>query len=219
MDREQIKSHYKKNKQVIESRLLEFEQLRDASDHRLFQELVFVILTSQTTAEDAWEAATELEQKNLLIEGNQNQVAEVLRQNGVSYEDNKASYIVENRKNLSQPTLSDPSASLKLSRRIDSENLHKTREQLVDDIKGISWKGGSHFLRNIGYGNGFAIISGYISKSLYKLEIKQDPDQPSGKEEYIELERRMNKFADDLGIDIKALDLVLWSMETGEVFK
>jgi len=32
-------------------------------------------------------------------------------------------------------------------------------------------------------------------------------------------EETMRELAEELGIDIQALDLVLWSMETGEVFK
>lgn len=219
MEKDEIKLHYAEKKEEIDDRLRQFEQLRDAGEERLFQELVFVILTSQSSAENAWEAAEELQEKNLLINGNKKQIEKVLSRNEIQYERNKASYIVGNRKKLSQPTLSDPSKGIKLRNRINPENLEKTREQLVDDMKGVSWKGGSHFLRNIGYGNSFGIISGYISKILFKMDMKENPEQPKNREEYMDMEREIQSLAEELEIDVKALDLVLWSMETGEVFK
>lgn len=219
MKQEELLEQYRKHKEVIDERLEEFRQLRDAGEKRIFQELVFVILTTQTEAKKAWEAAEQLEENNLLETGSEEKIAEVLRENGVFYEENKASYIVENRQNLSQPTLSDPEKGLKLKQKIDPEELDSTREWLVENIKGISWKGASHFLRNIGYGSDFAIISGHILKVLAELEVIETAEQPSSKEEYLKIEKKVQELAEKLGIDIQALDLAIWSLRTGEVFK
>ncbi len=219
MDKKKILKHYQENREVIDSRLEEFEKLRDADNDRLFKELVFVILTSQSSAKKSWEATQKLEELGLLESSEKDEVAGVLELNDIQYEQKKASYIVENRKKLSQPTLTDPSGKLKIAELIRPDNLDKTRSWFVENIDGLSWKGGSHFLRNIGYGNGFAIVSSRIISKLYELNYLEDLEQPSDKESYLEIERKMRKLAEDTGIDIKALDLVLWSIETGEVFK
>jgi N-glycosylase/DNA lyase len=114
MKAEKVKENYRDRKEEIEKRLSEFDELRDENDYRLFMELVFVILTSQTEAQKAWKATEELDDKNLLIEGNKEQIAKVLERNGVQYEKSKADYIIENREQLSQPTLSNPTNELKL---------------------------------------------------------------------------------------------------------
>ncbi|PSG98582.1 MAG: hypothetical protein BRC29_00455 [Nanohaloarchaea archaeon SW_7_43_1] len=219
MNTDKVKAHYREKETEIEKRLEQFRALRDESDYRLFIELVFVILSSQTEAHKAWKATEELDEKNLLMEGNKDQIAKILERNGVSYEENKAEYVVGNREFLSQPTLKNPTKELKLKEKLDLENLEKTREWLVENIKGISWKGASHFLRNIGYGDEFAIVSSYISQSLFELELLEEADLPKDKEEYLKQEEKMKKLAEETGIDILALDLTLWSMETGEVFK
>lgn len=218
MELEGIKQQYREEKEVIEQRLEEFSELRDASEYRLFKEFVFVILTSQTSAKKAWEAAEQLDSQDLLLDGDRSEIAEVLRDNEVQYEENKASYIVENRQTLSQPTLQDPTNELKISYKIDENNLEKTRRWMVENLQGVGWKAASHFLRNIGYSN-LAIVSGYISEDLAELGLTESAQQPGNEDEYLEAEEKMRKLAEELEISVEALDLVLWSMETGEVFK
>lgn len=218
MELEEIREQYRENKEVIEKRLEEFSELRDASEYRLFKELVFVILTSQTSAKKAWEAAEQLDREDLLLNGDESEIAEVLRDNEVQYEENKASYIVENRETLSQPTLQDPTKELKLSYKIDEDNLEKTRRWMVDNLKGVGWKAASHFLRNVGYRD-VAIVSNYIAEDLYELGLIDSAKIPSDEKAYLEAEQKMEKLSKEVDISVEALDLVLWSMETGEVFK
>lgn len=219
MKKENILSEYRERETEISSRLEQFELLRDASDTRLFKELVFVILTSQSGAENAWDATEELESRGLLQDGSRKEIEHVLADHDIQYERNKADYIVSNRNALSQPTLNDPTVSLKLSDRIDPDDLESTREQLVEELKGVSWKGASHFLRNVGHGNSFAIVSGYISKALFQLDLQESVEPPKNREDYFEAEEKVQELAGELGIDVQALDLVLWAMQTGEVFK
>lgn len=219
MNPEDIKQHYKEHKQEIHNRLEDFRDLRDSNDYRLFMELCFVILTSQSSAKNAWKAVEQLDDQNLLLEGDRSEIADLLRQNEIQYEENKAGYLVESREFLSQPTLNNPTKELKIKEKLDLDDLGKTREWLVENIKGISWKGASHFLRNVGYGDEFAIVSNYISKSLFQLQLIEEAELPKDKEKYLDQEEKMKQLANELGIDIQALDLVLWSMETGEIFK
>ncbi|MFB6292260.1 MAG: DNA lyase [Candidatus Nanohaloarchaea archaeon] len=219
MNPEELRKEYQEKNDQIQSRLEDFRKLRDADDERLFEELVFVLLTSQTRAEKAWEAAEELRERGLLMEGSEEEIARVLQDNSVQYERNKAGYIIRNRKILSQPTLKEPGGGLKLKNRVSHEDLGKTRSWVVENMEGMGWKGASHFLRNIGYGNGFAIISGHIARKLHQLDVTETPEPPSGKEEYLETEEKMQAFSEQIGIPVKELDLLLWSLETGEVFK
>ncbi len=219
MNLEELRSEYEERKDEIDSRLQEFRELRNADDERLFKELVFVLLTSRTQAKKAWDAVEELDGRALLLNGDRDEISGILRKHEVQYEENKAGYIVENRKMLSQPTLTEPGAGLKLRSKLDADDLEKTREWLVENVKGIGWKGASHFLRNIGYGDRFAIVSGHIAKKLHQLDLIESSKPPESKDEYLETEQKMRRLSDETGIPAQELDLLLWSMETGEVFK
>ncbi|MFB6116026.1 MAG: hypothetical protein ABEK10_00805 [Candidatus Nanosalina sp.] len=219
MNQKDIIKHYRSNQKKIESRLEEFNELRNSSDIRKFEELSFVILTSQTDAKNAWQAVKKLREDSLILEGEKEEISDVLENSTISYSKDKADYIVKNRENLSQPTLADPERKVKINSRIDAENLESTREWFSENIKGISWKGASHFLRNIGYGNGFAIISSHIASQLFDLGLTDNPEPPKNRKQYLSKEEALQDLAENTGIDIKALDLVLWSMKTGEVFK
>lgn len=219
MEKNAVRKHYRENREEIDSRLEEFRDLKEASEERLFRELVFVILTSQSSAKNAWDASLKLEKLGLLEKPEKSDITEILAEYSIQYEERKASYIANNRKKLSQPTLEDPSGKLKLKGKIDPDNLESTRKWLAENLDGISWKGASHFLRNIGHGNSFAIISSRIISKLHELEVVDNQELPKNREKYLQVERKMQALSEDLGIDVKALDLVLWSMETGEVFR
>jgi N-glycosylase/DNA lyase len=214
-----IREHHEEVEEEVSDRLEDFRDLRDASEYRWFMELCFVICSSQTEGKKAWEAVEELDDKNLLAEGNTSQISKVLASHGVSYEDNKAEYIVSNREELSQPTLSNPTRELRLKDRLNLEDHGKAREWLAEEMKGVGMKGASHFLRNVGYGSDFAILSGHILSTMSELGYLDDASPPEGAEEYLKKEENLLQLSERLGIDLGALDLVLWSYRTGEVFK
>ncbi|EGQ43832.1 MAG: hypothetical protein J07AB43_04980 [Candidatus Nanosalina sp. J07AB43] len=64
-NKEDIKQHFKENRKEIENRLEEFRELRESPNKRKFNELVFVILTSQTEAQKAWEASKKLKEQKI----------------------------------------------------------------------------------------------------------------------------------------------------------
>lgn len=219
MDSKEVKTQCLEKKQEIKERVQSFRELQNADEERIFQELVFVILTSQTGAKKAWEAAKQLRNEGLLLEGDSEEIEEVLTENEIQYEKDKAKYIVENRRSLSQPTLKDPEKGLKLKSQIEDKEPEKVREWLVKSVKGLSWKGASHFLRNIGQGKDFAIISGHIVRKMHQLGLIDEPEMPENEQDYLKYEDILRRFSEEIDIPLEELDLVLWSMETGEVFK
>ena len=85
-------------------------------------------------------------------------------------------------------------------------------------IKGVGYKEASHYLRNIGF-KGYGILDKHIVRCLAELGVIESPKPPTGRNRYLETEARMRQFAGNVGINFDELDLVLWSMKTGEVLK
>ena len=94
------------------------------------------------------------------------------------------------------------------------------RDWLVKEkrIKGLGYKEASHYLRNIGL-KGYAILDKHILRSLAELNIIDDPKPPSTRAKYLAVEEKLKSLADRCEIDFDVLDLVLWSMKTGEILK
>ena len=85
-------------------------------------------------------------------------------------------------------------------------------------IKGLGYKEASHFLRNIGL-KGHAILDKHVMRCLSDLEIVENSRPPTTRGRYLEIEERLRKLALEVQVDFDELDLVLWSMKTGEVLK
>jgi N-glycosylase/DNA lyase len=54
---------------------------------------------------------------------------------------------------------------------------------------------------------------------LTDLKVVDGPKPPATRARYLETEERLRMFAREIKIDFDELDLVLWSMKTGEVLK
>ena len=85
-------------------------------------------------------------------------------------------------------------------------------------IKGLGYKEASHFLRNIGF-RGYAILDKHIINSLREMGVITKKLRPTTRAGYLEIEQRLARFAEELGIDMDHLDLLLWSRKTGEILK
>jgi len=85
-------------------------------------------------------------------------------------------------------------------------------------VKGLGYKESSHFLRNIGV-KGHAILDKHVMRCLVEVGVLYSAKPPSTRRKYLEVEQQLIRFARDIGIDFDELDLVLWSMKTGEVLK
>ncbi|NQW30014.1 MAG: DNA lyase [Ignavibacteria bacterium] len=92
------------------------------------------------------------------------------------------------------------------------------RKDLVEAVNGFGFKEASHFLRNIGVG-GLTILDRHILKCLAECGVIDAEDRCGSTKQYLEIEKKMMGYADQLGISVDDLDLVFWSSKTGEVRK
>jgi N-glycosylase/DNA lyase len=207
-----LQALYQERKEAIQKRLSEFREVMQWKDEEVFGELCFCLLTPQSSAKVCWEAVTALKQKTLLLKGQPAELEPYLR--SVRFSDSKAKYIVEARNMFSND------GKIQLKSRISSfYNPFELREWLVDNVKGLGYKEASHFLRNIGLGEGFAILDRHILRNLNQLRVITEIPATITKKRYLEIEEKLRKFATEIGIPMADLDLLFWSKETGWIFK
>lgn len=185
---------------------------KTGSDFDLFVELVYCLFTPQTKAHAGWTAVQNLLQKNLLLNGSEEQISAEL--NIVRFRYNKAKYLVAARR------LFMPDNAISIRPYLDANpNVIATREWLVQNVKGLGYKEASHYLRNIGLGENLAILDRHILRNLLRLgAIRKIPDTISPRK-YLHVEEQMREFARQIQIPLAQLDLLLWYKETGEIFK
>ena len=210
---EELHIIYKSIKPEVILRLREFKELwQKGNEKDIFKELIFCLLTPQSKAEKCWDAVKNLEERDLLFNGNVNEIANELK--NVRFRFNKSRYILEARKKFVV------NGNPKIKKQIkELENIFDARDWLVENVKGLGYKEASHFLRNIGIGENLTVLDRHILKNL-KLSgvIDEVPKNLPGKI-YFEIERKMIEFSQKVKISISHLDLVLWYKEAGKIFK
>lgn len=209
---EQLKGLHRELESVIEARLREFDQLwLNADEERLFEELVFCLLTPQSRARSCWAAVEKLSSKDMLrCPAGERLQAEL---KGVRFSRRKAEYICMARELLTV------NGSLSVRSHMDPQNPFHTREWLVEKVKGIGYKEASHFLRNIGLGRDLAILDRHILKSLARYGVISDIPKSLSRSRYLKIEAAMSDFSRCIDIPMSHLDMILWYMGAGEVFK
>src|SRR3989441_6004048 len=208
---EELKSLYKERRGDIRQRLEEFRHVLDLDEIEVFAELSFCILTPQSAARTCWNAVLKLQEKRLLAKAGPAEIGECLHE--VRFYENKAKYIVQARNQFTKD-------GLHLKEHITSfYNPFELREWFVENVKGLGYKEASHFLRNIGLGEGFAILDRHILRNLNRLRVIPEIPATITKKRYLEIEEKLRRFATEIGIPIADLDLLFWSRETGWIFK
>lgn len=199
-------SEYKKRKRMIKARLREFKNA--APDRDIFAELCFCLLTPQSKAVNCDRAIRELKEEGLLYNGSADEIRAKLK--GLArFHNKKATYLVAARKLFKE----------KSGFEIDKKDILKTRQWLIQNIKGLGYKEASHFLRNIGLGKDIAILDVHILRNLNALGVIDNIPKSLTKKHYIAVENKMRAFAEKTNIPIAELDLLLWSVDTGYIFK
>jgi N-glycosylase/DNA lyase len=207
---EELMDLYAPVKTQIENRLGEFRQIwAEGIDEDLFRELVFCLLTPQSRARTCWAAVERLVRKSLIATGSAEEIHKELV--GVRFSERKAEYICLARKMFSSQSLR---ATLE-----GFSSPFAAREWLVQNVKGLGYKEASHFLRNIGLGEELAILDRHILKNLMLLGIIKEVPASLSKKTYLDIEKRMTAFSENVGIPMGHLDLLLWYKEAGEIFK
>ena len=197
-----LQKEYYKRKNEIENRLNDFKQLNEED---LFYELCFCLLTPQSSARRADWCIQELKKKDFRNDGFD--PTQILKQK-IRFHNHKGKYLLEIREKFSE-----------LKNELDKINDNKEkREFLVEKVKGIGLKEAGHFLRNTGHED-LAILDRHILKNLVKVKVIEELPKSLTKKKYFEIEEKFLEFSDKIKIPMDHLDLLFWSLETGEIFK
>jgi N-glycosylase/DNA lyase len=210
---EKIKTAHSERREEILERLSEFEAVwQTGTDERLWEEMVFCFFTGGCSARMGIRSVEAV--KPILLSGNHAELADALRGRH-RYPNARAGYIVASREFLQEH------CDLRLRKKLQSfTDDFERRDWLVKEkrIKGLGYKEASHYLRNIGF-KGYAILDKHILRSLAELGIIDDPKPPNTRLKYLTVEEKLKNLAEITEIDFDELDLVLWSLKTGEILK
>jgi N-glycosylase/DNA lyase len=199
----------------IRARLREFRRVwQTGSDERLWEEMVYCIFTAGASARMGLRSVEAI--RPLLATGPQQAMSRALVAAGAHrFPNARPGYVVITRAYLQD------SFSMQLREQLKSfRDPYARRDWLATEprIKGLGYKEASHYLRNVGF-KGYGILDKHIVRCLAELGVIDTSKPPTSRKGYLATEDRMRQFAGDVGIDFDELDLVLWSMKTGEVLK
>lgn len=207
----ELKSQFLEKKQKIKKRLTEFREVWNGTDKEIFAELCFCVCTPQSKAIYCDKAIKGLVKGNVLYKGALEDIRAGLK--AVRFPNNKSRYIIKNRK------LFTYKGKIRIKNKIDLKDVVQARNWIVKNVIGVGYKEASHFLRNIGQGEDLAILDVHILRNMVKYKIIKEVPKTITKKTYIELEGKLQSFADRLNMSMGELDLLLWSKQTGIIFK
>jgi N-glycosylase/DNA lyase len=187
---------------------------QSGSDDRLWEELVYCIFTAGASARMGLKSVEAV--RPFLKAGGQDQMAAALKQAGAHrFPNARPGYIV-----CTRAYLQDECQMQLREKLVSFPDPLARRDWLAQEtrIKGLGFKESSHFLRNIGL-KGYAILDKHVVRCLADLGLTDSNKPPATRARYLELEAKLRAFAKSVRIDFDELDLVLWSMKTGEVLK
>ena len=210
---ETLMSDYGKMKTRIRKRLLEFKQVWQEPDEKIFEEMAFCLCTPQSSATSCFSAVEALAKSRVLFKGNETAIGRILRSK-VRFHNTKSRYILGARQ-----TFSDRSGRLGIKDMLRRRSPFALREWLVKNINGLGYKEAGHFLRNIGMGDDIAILDRHILRKMVSYDIIKEVPKTLSKKKYLDLEERLRGFSRQIGIPMAELDLLFWSQGTGEIFK
>lgn len=188
-------------KKEIDKKLNGFSSFQKKSNHLVFLELCYCLLTANFNAKKAIEIQKNC--KDLFLTGFEKEIAVALKNHGHRFPNARAHFIF-----LAQEHKDNIKTKLKTQNK---------REWLVKNIKGLGFKEASHFLRNIGFFE-YAIIDFHIVDILVKYKVIEKP-KTLNKKNYLEIEEKLLFFANKTKTSLGELDLYLWYMETGVIYK
>jgi len=210
---ESLRVAHAARRKEIRVRLREFRRIwQTATDARLWEEMVYCIFTAGSSARMGLNAVEAV--RHLIHVGTREEMTEALK-GKYRYIAARPGYIIVTRDYLQEH------CGFRLRNKLASfSDPIARRDWLAGErrVKGLGYKEASHFLRNIGI-PGYAILDKHILRCLSEVGVIDSPKPPSTRLRYIEIEKRFRAFAQGVKIDFDELDLVLWSMRTGEILK
>ncbi|WP_297598114.1 N-glycosylase/DNA lyase [uncultured Cetobacterium sp.] len=210
----EVEKIYAEIKGRIEKRLEDFKNIWNTGGNKdIFCELAFCILTPQSKAKNAWRAITELKESGILFNGTEEEIFPYL--NIVRFNRTKAKNLY-----LLRHQMTDKDGNF-ITKDFFSkfENPFEMREWIVKNIRGMSYKEASHFLRNVGFGQELAILDRHILKNLVALEVITDIPKTITPKLYKNIEEKLRVFCEEIKIPMENIDLLLWYLEAKDIFK
>lgn len=210
--KKELLSIYADNREEIDYRLKEFQSnFKNSGDEKIFRELCFCILSSGVGPRVAQKSLEAI--RDELWDGSDKEIAEMLQ--GIHKYPDKVSYLTSTRDYLK----AEYGFKLKkLIRQFDDKNERRDFFANNKNIKGLGYIQASHFLRNLGF-RGYSILDRNITNTLYEMGLTDSPKPHSSRKKYLETERILENFSNDLGISIDELDFVLWFRKQGYIPK
>lgn len=202
---DELRELFASRRAAICSRLEDFRRVPEAD---YFYELAYCLMTPQSSAVNAGKAVA------------------VLRHNGFEREAfdpepllHGKGYYIRFHKTKAKRLLAARAQFAEVRARILARGPSgEIRSWLVANVNGLGWKEASHFLRNIGHRD-LAILDRHILKNLVRTGVVRSVPRSLTPKTYMAIEQKFARFAASSGISMDELDLLFWSMETGEILK
>lgn len=208
-----IRETHAKRRDEIRKRLSEFENIwQTGTDERLWEEMVYCFFTGGCSAKMGLRSIEAV--RSLLMTGTHEEITKALLGRH-RYPNARGRYVAMSREFLEEH------CGMRLREKLESfkdDQLRRDWFAREKGIKGLGYKEASHYLRNIGF-KGYAILDKHVLRCLAELKITDDPKPPNTRLRYLTIENQLKKFAEQINIDFDEMDLVLWSMKTGEILK
>jgi N-glycosylase/DNA lyase len=206
-----LKCMYRRKKQEIAARLSDFKSAGERNDKHIFAELCYCLATPGSKAAVCESLIAELQRTKLLYRGSVRELHPYFKK--ARFYRNKSRNVVAARRLFSR------ARSIHIKDTIDALDPMTARDWLVKNVRGLGFKEASHFLRNIGRGESFAILDRHILRICKRLGlIRRVPDSLTPVR-YRALEAAMQRFARETGIPLAHLDLLFWYLGAGEIRK
>jgi len=201
-----LRAAYLERRHEIRDRLQEF---RAVPREEYFFELVYCLLTPQSSARNANVVTGILRVRDFALRPFD---PETILRNGSHY----IRFHKTKSVRLLQMTTMFGEVDRQLHIGLSAEQL---RQWLVDHVNGLGMKEATHFLRNIGKNDGLAILDRHILRHLMWSGVIPEVPTSLTKNRYREIEKKFDRFARTLKIRLDELDLLFWSLQTGEILK
>ena len=193
-------------KQLVETRLAEFQAFKNANSHEIFKEMCFCILTAGTSADLCLRVCDEVGDQFLKVNC-QEEFTRLLKKSKYRFYNVRGGHL--EKACIYRNNIKDI---------IDSyEDERELRDWIVKNIRGLGYKEASHFMRNIGYEN-VAIIDFHIVDMLVDHGIIEK-FKTMTKKRYLATEKVLETIATKVDLNLAALDLYMWHHETGKILK
>jgi len=202
---QELRRLYEDRRDTIQRRLEDFSRVRPSE---YFYELVYCILTPQSSAMNAIKAVERVRTNGFFESPFNPEPILSQKEFYIRFHRTKARLLLRLREDF--PEILDALS--------DSKPATVLREWLVEHVSGFGYKEASHFLRNIGYRD-LAILDRHILRNLKRVGAIRTIPKTLTRKQYLKLENQFHRFADTVGIPLDELDLLFWSMETGEILK